>query len=251
MKKFLILLTCSVLTITGILRAQPAPVKEGNLAIHFNNVVDGAALKLNDSVPYKNAHGDDFKITIFKYYISNISLIGKDDHAVAIPDSYFLVNAADTASLDQQVKNIPAGKYKGISFTIGVDSARNFSGVQTGCLDPAKGMFWTWNSGYIFVMLEGESPASTAKRNHLTFHIGGLKAGHNTIRTFTQEFGKTLKIEEGKSPQLELVVDAAALFKGKTTIDFSKLNFTMGGPNSVIVADNYADGLFHAAKVRN
>lgn len=228
-----------------------APIT-GNVAIHFKNVVDGKALKLNDSLSlYKNANGDDFKLTTFKYYISNVSLIAKNGEKVAIPDSYFLVNAADSTTLNQQITNIPEGKYTGIIFTIGVDSLRNFAGAQTGVLDPAKGMFWSWNSGYIFVKLEGESPKSTAKKNRLTFHIGGAKAPNNTIRTFTQKLPKTLKINDGKLPELELIANAGALFQGKTTVDFAKLNFTMGGPNSVVVANNYADGLFKISKVKN
>jgi hypothetical protein len=257
MKKQFIVLLCTVLALTLNLKANPPKdkgknAKKGTVSVHFKNVVDGKALKLNDSVAlYKNANGDDFKVTTFKYYISNVSLIAKDGSKVAIPDSYFLVNAADSTTLNQQINNIPEGKYTGITFTIGVDSLRNFAGAQTGVLDPAKGMFWSWNSGYIFVKLEGESPKSTAKKNRLTFHIGGAKDPNNTIRTFTQQFPKTLKIADGKLPELELVANAGALFQGKTTVDFAKLNFTMGGPNSVVVADNYADGLFKIDKVKN
>lgn len=83
------------------------------------------------------------------------------------------------------------------------------------------------------------------------FHIGGAQDPNNTVRTFTQKFSKTLKIADGQKPEIELEANAAALFKGKTNVDFSKLNFTMGGPNSVIVADNYTDGLFRVVKVKN
>jgi hypothetical protein len=226
--------------------------KSGSLYIHFLNVANGKVLKLNDTVSvYNNANGDDFKITTFKYYISNLSLIMKNGGKVFIPDSYFLVDAADSSTLIQQITNIPEGKYTGIAFTIGVDSLRNFAGAQSGALDPAKGMFWTWNSGYIFVKLEGESTKSTAKKNRLTFHIGGAKDPENTIRTFTQKFPKTLRISDGKLPELELEANAGALFEGKTTVDFAKLNFTMGGPNSVVIADNYFNGLFKVTKIRN
>jgi hypothetical protein len=48
----------------------------------------------------------------------------------------------------------------GIRFLLGVDSARNVSGIQTGALDPARGMFWTWNSGYVMAKIEGSSPSA-------------------------------------------------------------------------------------------
>lgn len=256
-KKYWLYLASAIILIIGnfnsaIAQQDSSTAKKGNITIHFKNVVDGKDLKLNDTASlYKNANGDDFKITTFKYYISNLSLTAKDGHTIAIPDSYYLINTADSASLNQQIRNIPEGDYKGITFQIGIDSMRNFAGAQTGALDPAKGMFWSWNSGYIFVKLEGESVKSTAKKNRLTFHIGGVKSPNNTVRSFTQEFPKTLKVKEGKVPEIQLAADAGSLFHGKTKVDFSKLNFTMGGPNSVIIADNYAEGLFKVVKIKN
>lgn len=253
-KQYAIFIAASALLFVANLNpsfAQQA-LKTGNISLHFKNVVAGKDLKLNDtSSLYKNANGDDFKISIFKYYISNINLVKTDGEALAIPDTYYLINAADSSSLKQQISGIPEGNYKSINFTIGVDSARNFAGAQTAALDPAKGMFWSWNSGYIFVKLEGESPQSTAKKNRLIFHIGGVKSPNNTIRTFNQHFPKTLKVVQGKLPLIELIADAGTLFQGKTTVAFSKFNFTMGGPNSVLIADNYADGLFKVVKIKN
>ncbi|WPU91753.1 MbnP family protein [Mucilaginibacter sabulilitoris] len=256
MKKLLPLLLLSAIAFATTANSKiddpKKNIKTGSLSVHFVNLINGRDLKLNDTVSlYKNANGDDFKVTTFKYYISNVSLIEKNGGKVIVPDSYFLINAADSSTLIQKITNIPEGKYVGMTFTIGVDSLRNFAGAQSGALDPAKGMFWTWNSGYIFVKLEGESTKSTAKKNRLTFHIGGAKDPDNTIRTFTQKFPNTLRISDGKLPELELVANAGALFQGKTTVDFAKLNFTMGGPNSVVVADNYANGLFKIIKVRN
>lgn len=247
-------LLCAVVTFAQSTEKtkEQKEIKKGILNIQFKNVVDGKVLKLDDSTSlYQNANGDEFKVTTFKYYISNVNLIANNGEKITIPDSYFLVNQADSSTLMQQILSIPEGKYKGISFTIGVDSLRNFAGAQTGALDPARGMFWSWNSGYIFVKFEGESPKSTAKKNRLMFHIGGIKSPNNTIRTFTQSFPETLKIKDGKLPAIELEANVAALFKGKATIDFTTLNFTMGGPNSAVVADNYANGLFKITKVNN
>jgi hypothetical protein len=56
-------------------------------------------------------------------------------------------------------------------------------GPQTGELDPMKGMFWTWNSGYIFAKLEGQSDSSHAPAHYFTYHIGGYKHIENAIRT--------------------------------------------------------------------
>jgi len=243
---YILSLACPVLAGGG-----DKPPVTSTLILRFHNVVAGRPLVLNDSTnSYTNKNGDDFCVTAFKYYISNICLIRKNGEKVSLPDTYLLINAADSASLEQTLPNIPAGKYKSISFFIGVDSLRNFAGAQTGALDPARGMFWTWNNGYIYVKMEGRSSRSTAKLHRLVFHIGGAKAPANTIRTFSQKLPRTLKIRDGHTPRLDMAVDAAALFQGKTPVDFARLNFTMGGPNSVIIADNYADGLFRVTAVK-
>jgi hypothetical protein len=257
MKKNFIILICSLLTMICLMSAtnkkdDPKTANQGNLILHFNNMVNGAALKLNDTAAvYQNANGDSYTITTFKYYVSNVVLTDEGGKATNLPDSYYLINAADSLSLNPQINNIPAGKYKAISFTIGVDSARNFAGAQTGALDPAHGMFWSWNSGYIFLKMEGESAQSKAKLHKLTFHIGGVKQPHNTIRAFSQTLDEPLVIAANKTAEMNIETNAAALFKGKTTIDFSKLSFTMGGANSVLVADNYNDGLFKITHVKN
>jgi hypothetical protein len=228
------------------------PKGDGRVVLHFQNVVGNKHLQLNDTLnKYINANGDDFIVTMLKYYVSNINFIRDDGRKIAVPESYLLVNAASPSTSDQVLTGIPDGKYKGISFTIGVDSARNFAGAQTGSLDPANGMFWSWNSGYVFLKFEGVSSRSKAKNKRLIFHIGGVKAPVNTVRYFSQNFDHPLTVGADKSAQIALTADAAALFKGKTAVDFAKFNFTMGGPNSLIIADNYGEGLFKVTEVKN
>lgn len=228
------------------------PNTTGAITLEFENTVNNIPLVLNTQ-NYTNANGDSFTISVFKYYVSNIILSKADGSTYALPESYVLVDAAKSNSLINVFNEIPTGDYTSISFTIGVDKARNLAGAQTGALDPALGMFWTWNSGYIFVKLEGTSPQSTAANKSLTFHIGGIVDPNNTIRTFSTNFSSAnpLRIRADKKPQLHFKVNAAALFTGKQNISFANLNFTMGGTNSAIIADNYANGLFQLDHIHN
>ncbi|MNR03642.1 hypothetical protein D3C85_1195460 [compost metagenome] len=101
--------------------------------------------------------------------------------------------------------------------------------------------------------LEGTSPQSIAANNALTFHIGGVVDPNNTIRTFATEINAAnpLRVRTDSKPKMHFIVNAAALFTGKTDVSFATLNFTMGGPNSVIVANNYASGLFRLDHIHN
>lgn len=228
------------------------PTENGTFTLEFENLVNEIPLVLGTQT-YKNANGDNFNISVFKYYVSNISLTKDDGTIYKIPESYILVDAAKPASLLNTLTNVPAGDYTQISFIIGVDKERNLAGAQTGALDPTLGMFWTWNSGYIFVKLEGSSPQSSAADKSLTFHIGGIVDPNNTIRTYTKSFaiGNPLRIRTDKKPQIHFKVNAASLFTGKQNISFADLNFTMGGAKSAMIADNYVNGLFEFEHIHN
>ncbi len=67
-------------------------------------------------------------------------------------------------------------------FLLGVDSLHNVSGAQTDALDPAKDMFWTWNTGYVMAKLEGNSPSSALVNNKYEFHVGGFSGKYNVLK---------------------------------------------------------------------
>ncbi|MDQ4140154.1 MAG: hypothetical protein M3142_06480 [Bacteroidota bacterium] len=218
---------------------DPTPALPGQVTLEFENVVGNAALSLDDQ-EYTNANGDQFKVSMFKYYISNIILKKADGTEYKQPESYYLVDESAPASKLITIKDIPAGEYTDLTFTIGVDSVRNVSGAQTGALDPANGMFWTWKSGYVFVKLEGTSRQS--QNGGLVFHIGGFQKPNNTIRTVSPSLnGHKLTVEAGKAPQVHLKTNVLNMFQGVNTIKFAELATTMGGENSVKVADNYVN----------
>jgi hypothetical protein len=222
----------------------------GSVNLEFDHRVGSQVLQLGTGA-YTNEYGDDYTVTTFKYYVSNVTFLKEDGSKVLVPESYLLINAADASTKIQELKNIPAGDYTGVTFTIGVDKDRNFAGAQTGALDPANGMFWSWNSGYIFLMFEGTSPESTQASNQLFYHVGGAEDPYNTIRTTTLTFPATLRVRSNSDPDVHLFVDIASLFKGKTQISFATISGFHGGEDAMVVADNYASGLFRVDHIHN
>lgn len=224
----------------------------GSFNLEFNHVVGGQTLQMGTQT-YTNANGDDYKVTTFRYYVSNFVLTKTDGSKVSIPESYLLVNAGDPASIIQKLADIPAGDYSAIEYTIGVDQARNFAGAQTGALDPARGMFWSWNAGYIFLMFEGTSSKSTQTANKLFLHVGGASGTTNCIRTVSLALPSVMRIRENTEPDVHFFVDVAALFKGSTTINFAIKDQSgfHGGASAVLVADNYVNGLFRIDHIHN
>lgn len=199
---------------------------------------------------YLNAAGDTFSISMFRYYLSNFSLINQEGTKISLPPAYFLVSEDSAASKRLSFKQLPEGTYHTLSFMIGVDSIMNFSGAQNGALDPVYGMFWTWNSGYIMAKLEGTSPSSGKPGHMLQFHIGGYRAPHITQRMVTLKFPHPLVIKKTKTAGIHLVADAATWFGPPFTISFREYaGFMSPGTVADRIADNYQH-MFSVKRVR-
>ena len=217
--------------------SKPAPVLHLDITHRA-----GSKLFALDST-FTTPNGDQFTPSLFKYYISNISLIRTDNSVVDVPETYFLVDQSNDATLMPMIENAPVGDYKGIRFLIGVDSTRNTSGAQSGALDPANGMFWTWSTGYIFYKLEGTSP-SIASPGNFRYHVGGFEGTYNNIRQVELDFdGDILSLKNGGHPELHLILDVLEVFQTPTLIDMSTFSSTVMSANAdaQTLADNYAD----------
>jgi hypothetical protein len=122
-----------------------------------------------------------------------------------------------------------------------VDSLHNCSGAQSGDLDPVKGMFWTWNSGYIFFKLEGKSPASHSPGNIFEFHVGGYRKPNNNLRGVELKFGDELEIVPEQMKIVQVKADIAQVFRFPNDIDLSVHSSITEPSQAGIIADNYKD----------
>ncbi|MEO6302783.1 MAG: MbnP family protein, partial [Bacteroidia bacterium] len=122
-----------------------------------------------------------------------------------------------------------------------VDSFHNCSGAQSGALDPVNAMYWAWNTGYIFLKLEGASKFSKSPGNFFEYHIGGYKQPNNNIRKVSFTFDPPIKTEQQKPQALNFKVNVLELLKTPTAIDFEKFSSITDLRNANTVADNYSD----------
>lgn len=146
--------------------------KSDTTIIHFSAIANGRPLVAGDS-SYKNVHGEGYQINRLQMYVSNLAM------GQSTGSDVYLINVLAGDSITVVHNDKQAGM---LQFTLGVDSALNCSGAQEGALDPLLGMFWTWNSGYIFFKLEGFSPASTGSLGRIEHHIGGYRSPFNAAR---------------------------------------------------------------------
>ena len=179
-----------------------------NLVINFTPIVDTVRLRF-DSV-YRNFWNEKYKISAFKFYVSNFDLINSDSGRTYHLDTgkCFLVNAADSTTWSVKLLATPF-TYNRISFLIGIDSAHNLNAKQTGALDPANGMFWGGSAGYIMAKLEGNAEKSGTA---FTYQIGGFSGADNVLRkpTLLFPYGQFLTISATPGSQSVLNINANA-----------------------------------------
>lgn len=215
----------------------------GNIVLEFKPKVDTTLLVFGKK--YLNLNNDSFSVSKFNYFISNIAFVNSDNVVVKEVDSFHLIKHESGKIFTLNISNIPIGSYKSISFTLGVDSARNVSGVQSGDLDPSisSDMFWGWNTGYIFLKLEGNAPKVSASNKRFEYHIGGYGGINKAQRNFNLNFANSLAlVKEGAAPKIQFISNVNEVFSKPVAIDFStQYNILNQGPNAKMMADNYAD----------
>ncbi len=224
----------------------------GQITIEFDNRVGNDDLQL--LTDYVNASGESFQISKLNYYISNITLTTTDGNVFIVPQdsSYFLIMEEHHETHHVKLRNIPSGNYNKISFTIGVDSLRSTMDVskRPGVLDPAQGhdgMYWTWNSGYIFFKMEGTSPAAPSDQdNKFYYHIGGYGGyetpGINNIRMATLDMGSAVaQVRPEKNPQVHLHVDVLEFFSNPIPISIAEHPLVMFSEFSTTISANYVN----------
>ena len=216
------------------------PSTSGTVVLDITNIAGTVNVDETGATNYTNANGDNFSVTKLKYYISNVKLLKGDAVAYSMPESYFLVDESKLSSTKLSLPQVPNGSYTGIRFTLGVDSARNVSGAQTGALTPSD-MFWTWSTGYIFFKMEGVSYNSPD--SSYIYHIAGFRNSNNTnaLRDVRLDFGDDLIVDGPREAEIHVFADILKVFSAVHPISISAVHYVMSpGNNALLIADNYA-----------
>ena len=144
---------------------------KSGLNIHFIHPIgNGKMLQLDTGFVFNQK--DSMVIHSLRYYISDIKLF-QNNLEVYSENAYHLIDLSDASSLNIELKLTKGIQYDEISFNLGLDSATNTAGALGGALDPSKGMYWSWQSGYINLKLEGKSNVCPQFGHQFQYHLGG------------------------------------------------------------------------------
>jgi hypothetical protein len=184
----------------------PPASTEQMLSFHMHTNV-GNKKAYYDSV-YTDATGRKFNLTDFRYYISNIILIKNDNSEYPLTGKVLLVNPNEN---EYDLAKVPVGSYKGFKFSLGLDSATNHKDPATyPSSDPLSiqtpSIHWSWNSGYIFIKIEGNCDTTLAANgpvNYPFFFHCGLDINRRIIDFSSDAFTVT----SGQDLELGVIFD--------------------------------------------
>lgn len=216
----------------------------GDVTISFEYVFGSNALPwaINQTMLHPKT-GDSLTFTTFAFYLTNVRLQLEDGSWWEEADSYHIICAACEDASSFTMEDVPNGKYVAMEYTLGVDSARNVSGAQTGALSPANGMYWDWNSGYIMLKAEGSSPQSST--GAFTFHLGGFSGDNNVVtEKATDFFGDELTVSADNTPELVFWANPARLWHSSPSVSVTNTIHMPGEAATDMATDFYSNITF-------
>jgi hypothetical protein len=190
MRGFVCLFVCMLFLYAGS-TAQELPV---GIAIRFA----GSNLQLQQD--YRLGK-DTVRFEKIRFYLSNIQLLHKGKVVANDPVAVHLISLDDSSSLFWSIPLAAGVHYDEVSMIIGTDSLRNVSGANEGPLDPIHGMYWSWQSGYINIKIEGYSPSCPSRKHKFQYHLGGYNGSTASQQTWTG------KAEPGKTIHFSISID--------------------------------------------
>ncbi len=145
---------------------------------------------------YLNGAGEELKFETFRFYISNLRLAMNDSVTWQEKESYHLYDRA--VEKNSFTLTVPGTiRFNTFTFDLGIDSLTNVSGAMGGDLDPTKGMYWTWQSGYINFKLEGKNHQCQNPKKEFQYHVGGYQKPFDALRTVSLATGPKDKVVIG------------------------------------------------------
>lgn len=208
--------------------------KTDSLTINFH--LEFNKLPLDSNKKYVSANKDTLTIETFRCYISNIQIQYADDSVFNQKDSYHLLDLDNPNSFQIPISQKSNKSISKIVFDIGIDSLTNTSGAMAGDLDPIKGMYWAWQSGYINMKIEGKSKSCGTRKNEFQFHLGGYLRPYYAMRRVKFELDKKAYND------INIGIDLDSFF---SSLELKETNSIMFPGKEAIKLANYSTKMFY------
>ena len=207
--------------------------KSDSLALNFSLEYNKLPFEVNKK--YVSSKNDTLTVETFRCYITPIQIQYVDQSVFTEKNSYHLLDFDNPDSFKFYLTKKNDKIISKVTFNIGIDSLTSTSGAMAGDLDPIKGMYWAWQSGYINMKIEGKSSSCKTRKNEFQFHIGGYLSPHYAMRKVALTYDK-------KATQINIGIDLYNFF---ANLNLAKTNSVMIPGTLAMELADYSKSLFH------
>ncbi len=215
-----------IFLLSNLTRAQHTHTRTINISV--SPIINGKNLILDKTYSFGE---DSVTITKCRFYLSQITFLreGQLVFSDATPAHLFDYNRVGKTQI--RISCPESISFDAIQFLVGIDSAMNVSGALDGDLDPTKGMYWTWQSGYVNVKLEGLISYTKSDNNEFEYHLGGYLTPNYAAQA--------VRFELENSDRIQVEVDLNPFFD---SVDFrSNLKIMSPSQEAVLMSDEFAN----------
>lgn len=131
----------------------------GAVTVNLDHQVDSQPLVLGiNNFAYTNAAGNNYSVDKLRYFVSDIRLHRTNGTTYGVDDYHYRDASDDAGTRSYTISGVPNGTYNAVSFTFGLDPAKNKSGPPISDDPAVSGMEWPgmWGGGWHYLIMEGE-----------------------------------------------------------------------------------------------
>ena len=205
---------------------------EQKITLHFQPTFNEKNITLEQGLTDQN--GDSLSIHTLRFYLGNFTFYKNGKEIGRENESHHLLDLKNPNSLSIILHLGAVIDFDAIKFALGTDSLTNVSGAMGDDLDPTKGMYWAWNSGYINFKMEGFSEKCPAQKNQFQFHIGGYMPPFQTVQT--------IELPVAKNGIIQVDMELSYFFE---KIDLAKTHSIMSPSESAAELAKLLSKTFH------
>ena len=194
-----------------------ANTRADSLGISFHHTFSGKPLNL-DSLRYENSTDETFSVSRLSYLLGEFELQGIEGNWQAVPRSIQWIDARKHRT-QILLDSMPEGDFKAIRFSLGLSEAVNHSDPNPYAakhpLNPSfNNLHWNWQTGYIFLALEGNYRQSNGQLSGYVYHF----ANDPQRTTITLTLPKNIS----GNATIDIDFDIASLLNVPSPISFTK-----------------------------
>jgi hypothetical protein len=222
--------TIALLTLAQIVFSQ----NKRTIDLNFLPVFKTETLKLGTAY-FSDSEKEKITFSVFKFYVSHFEFYNKNKLVYSEKNSSFLLDISNIKSLNRKLLIPLDCNYDEIRFYFGIDDTTNNEGIGTGDLDPSKGMYWTWQTGYINLKLEGTCKNSSTADKSFQFHLGGFEKSFSSFQSIS------LKANSDSLP-ISIFIDVNAFLE---KVALKEVNAIMSPSEKSVQLSKNASKMFH------